>query len=77
MKVNEAVGERIREIREARGIKREVLARAAGVGRTTLRAYENGGNFSIREFERVRKALGVTYMEFFDSELFSERMAKQ
>ena len=70
MAINESVGARIKELREERRMKQEVLAGAAGVGRTTLRAYETGGNISIKEFDRVRKALGVTYKEFFDSPLF-------
>lgn len=52
---------RVREIREARGLSQEQIARAAKVRQATLSAIENGRTtrVDLRVLERLADALGV------------------
>lgn len=51
---------RIREVREAKGLTQEQIARQLGVAGETIRKYETGENqVSVWALQRVAKALGV------------------
>ena len=60
------VGERLRQLREARGINQEDLARLLGLTRATVSRYENGDQ-QIRadELPGIADKLGVHPAEFF------------
>jgi DNA-binding XRE family transcriptional regulator len=55
------LGERIKRLRQQRGVSQEQLAEEAGVGRITLSRIETGHEQSPRfdTLERIAKALGV------------------
>ncbi|MFJ6196672.1 helix-turn-helix domain-containing protein [Micromonospora sp. NPDC092111] len=56
----DAVGRRIRALREERGISLSTLARAAGVGKATLSALENGTrNPTLETLYAITAQLGV------------------
>ncbi len=62
------IGERVRELREARGISsQEKLGELAGdLHRTFIGRVERGEtNISIENLEAITKALGVSLAEFF------------
>ena len=42
-------GKRLRELREAKGLSQEEVAKAIGVGRVTYLKYENGENRPVRQ----------------------------
>lgn len=55
-----AVGRRLRELREARGISLSALARAAGVGKATISGLENGTrNPTLETMYAIAAALSV------------------
>ncbi|GAA2364416.1 XRE family transcriptional regulator [Dactylosporangium salmoneum] len=55
-----AVGERLRALREARGVSLSALARAAGIGKATLSGLEHGTrNPTLETLYAVAGALGV------------------
>ncbi|WP_433617598.1 helix-turn-helix domain-containing protein [Dactylosporangium sp. CA-139114] len=55
-----AVGERLRRMREARGLSLSALARAAGIGKATLSGLEHGTrNPTLETLYAVAGALGV------------------
>ena len=61
------LGERVREIREQRGVARKLLAQASGVSERFLAALEAGeGNASVILLRRVASALGVALIELLD-----------
>ncbi len=65
-------GERIRQLREEKGISLGQLARAAGVSRRTIRMYEQGERATIEVAEKIGSFLGeeilkpLDLMEFMD-----------
>jgi transcriptional regulator with XRE-family HTH domain len=64
------VGQRIRKIREDKGIKQNALARFAGVSGNTLYLIEHGErNPSLSTLERIAGALGVHTSELFPKDL--------
>ena len=61
------LGERVREIREQRGVARKLLAQSSGVSERYLAALEGGeGNASVILLRRVAGALGVPLVELLD-----------
>lgn len=57
---------RIEEIRKARGVKQEELAKALGVSRQTISSLENGRyNPSIELAYKLSKYFGMTIEEVF------------
>ena len=59
-------GERVRELRQAKGLSQEELAFKAGVHRTYLGGIERGErNPALRNIEAIAKALNITLSEFF------------
>jgi XRE family aerobic/anaerobic benzoate catabolism transcriptional regulator len=64
-----ALGKRVREIRERRGMARKILARDADVSERYLAQLEAGeGNISIVLLRRVALALGVSLVELLSKE---------
>lgn len=71
MDIQEAFGNRVKEIRQKRKLSQEKLANLAEIDRTYMTSVENGRrNISIQNIEKLLSALGITYSEFFDSSLF-------
>lgn len=63
-----ALGRRVREAREARGMARKVLSRAADVSERYLAALEAGeGNASVILLRRVAGALGVRLADLLEA----------
>jgi XRE family aerobic/anaerobic benzoate catabolism transcriptional regulator len=64
-----ALGKRVREVRNRRGITRRVTARDAGVSERHLPQLEAGeGNVSIVLLRRIAKALNMSLVELFAPE---------
>lgn len=64
MSVKESDG--LRELREAAGLDKTALARAVGVSRQAITAYENGGmQPTLPVASRIAIALGVSIDELF------------
>lgn len=60
------LGQRIRTLREARGLSQETLGFRAKIHRTYIGAVERGEqNVSIVNIERIAKALNVSLAELF------------
>lgn len=66
MAIEEQIGERIKKIRIEKKLTQEQLAWEANVDRTYMNHVENGRkNISVRSLEKIIKALGVSFHEFF------------
>ena len=73
MDIKLKVGQRIRELRKQLELSQEALALKADVDRTYVTDVENGRrNVSIEILERIIKALGVSFTEFFNSKEFKK-----
>ena len=69
--IEERFGERVRELRQAKGLSQEELAFKVGVHRTYLGGIERGErNPSLKNIDSITNALGISLAEFF---LFEER----
>ena len=53
-------GKRLRELREARGLSQEEVAKAIGVGRVTYLKYENGENRPVRKLKELSSFFKVS-----------------
>lgn len=53
-------GKRLRDLREARGLSQEEVAKAIGVGRVTYLKYENGENRPIRKLKELSAFFNVS-----------------
>lgn len=61
-------GERVRALRQERGLSQERLAEMAGVHRTYLSSLERGErNVSLDNIHAIAEALGVSPAELFES----------
>lgn len=64
--ITHKVGDRIKELRKIEGISQEKLAFKAGLDRTYVAGVESGKrNLSIKSLEKIVKALGVSFEDFF------------
>jgi transcriptional regulator with XRE-family HTH domain len=73
MDIKQKVGQRIRELRKQLELSQEGLAYKAEVDRTYVTDVENGRrNVSLQILERLIKALGVTFSEFFNGKDFKK-----
>lgn len=64
--IQQKVGNRIRELRNALGLSQEKLALAADLDRTYIASVENGKrNISIVNLEKIVKALNYSLSDFF------------
>ena len=67
MDIKQAVGKRLRELRNKLGVSQEELANMAGLDRTYITSVERGKrNISIVNIEKIVKVLNVSLSEFFD-----------
>jgi len=65
--ITEKFGQRVRELRNRRGISQEELAFKAGVHRTYLGGIERGErNPSLKNIAAIAEALGIPLREIFD-----------
>ena len=66
MDIKQAVGKRVKELRNKIGISQEELADTAQLDRTYITSVECGKrNISIVNIEKLANALDVTLAEFF------------
>lgn len=73
MDIKLKVGQRIKEIRKQLEISQEALALKAEVDRTYVTDVENGRrNISVEILEKIIKALGVSFTEFFNAKEFKK-----
>jgi transcriptional regulator with XRE-family HTH domain len=64
--IQKQFGNRVRELRQAKGISQEELAEKAGIHRTYLGGIERGErNPCLKNILQVATALGVTLSELF------------
>lgn len=69
MNVKEALGKRIKVLRNELGISQEELADRANIDRTYITSVECGKrNVSIVNIEKIAVALNVSLSKFFDFE---------
>ena len=67
MDIKQAVGKRVKELRNKIGISQEELADTAQLDRTYITSVECGKrNLSIVNIEKLANALNVTLKEFFE-----------
>jgi transcriptional regulator with XRE-family HTH domain len=67
--VRRVFGERIRTLRQNRGLSQERLAELAGVHRTYLSSLERGErNVSLDNIYAIAQALGVSPAELFETD---------
>ena len=72
MDIREATSKRIEEIRKEKRLSKYALAYEAEMPSSTLKSIINGksGNPGICTIRKIADGLGMTFREFFDSELF-------
>jgi len=67
-------GMRVRELRHQMKISQEYLAFKAGIDRTYMTSVESGKrNISIKNIEKLIDALEISYSEFCNSPLFTDK----
>ncbi len=67
MEIKEAVGARIKELRNSKGVSQENLAHEAGLDRTYITSVERGKrNISIVNLQKITIALNISLSDFFD-----------
>lgn len=67
MDIKQAVGKRIRELRNKLGVSQEEFAYMVGLDRTYITSVECGKrNISIVNVEKIANALNVSLSEFFN-----------
>lgn len=72
MNIRIKIGDRIRQLRNAKGISQEELAHLADLDRTYITSVENGKrNISIVNIEKICKALEISLSKFFSQTHFS------
>lgn len=72
MNIQEKIGSRIKELRLLKKLSQEALANIAEVDRTYMTSVENGRrNISVVTLEKILIALGISFKEFFITELFA------
>lgn len=71
MDLQKQFGLRVKELRLKKGLSQEALAFKAGIDRTYMTGVENGKrNVSIKNIEKIIKAVELPISEFFNSNLF-------
>lgn len=72
MDIKIAIGERIRQLRNEKGISQEEFAHRAEIDRTYVARLESGKrNVTILALQKVIRALGTDYQNFFNHSMFS------
>lgn len=73
MDIQHKVGERIRELRQAKGLSQEKLALEIGLDRTYVASVESGKrNISIVNLEKIWNGLGICPKDFFSKPDFNQ-----
>jgi len=76
-KIEEQFGEKVRQLRQARGLSQEELAFKAGVHRTYLGGIERGErNPSLKNIAAIAKALDVSLRDLFSFGDLKSKMKK-
>lgn len=71
MELKVQFGQRVRELRLAKGLSQEALALKAEIDRTYMTSVENGKrNVAIQNIGKIISALEISVHEFFNSEIF-------
>jgi len=71
MDIKEKIGNRLRELRTAKGLSQEKFSFECGLDRTYIASIEQGRrNVSIANIEKIAKAFNISVSEFFNSKLF-------
>lgn len=71
MNIKLKIGQRIKNLREQKGMSQKDLSYAADLDRSYIASIENGQrNVSIINIEKIAKALGITLMIFFNDKDF-------
>ncbi|RDB61925.1 XRE family transcriptional regulator [Gordonibacter sp. 28C] len=69
--IRSKIGLRIKELRAERDVSQEDFANFIGMSRSYFGEIETGKrNVAVINLEKIVKGLGVTFEEFFDSDLF-------
>lgn len=72
MELKVQFGQRVRELRLAKGLSQEALALKAEIDRTYMTSVENGKrNVAIQNIGRIIDALEISIPDFFNSEVFT------
>lgn len=67
MNVNMNIGEKIRQLRESRGLSNRQLAKKAGLSQPVMNRIENGNRKAdIESIEKICDALEITLIDFFN-----------
>lgn len=70
--IRSKIGLHIKELRAERDVSQEDFANFIGMSRSYFGEIETGKrNVAVINLEKIVKGLGVTFEEFFDSDLFS------
>lgn len=65
--IEEKVGQKIKQIRNEKGLSQEKLALKAEIDRTYLAGVEQGKrNPSIKSLEKIVEALGISFQDLFE-----------
>jgi transcriptional regulator with XRE-family HTH domain len=73
MDLQKQFGLRVKELRLKTGLSQEALAFKAGIDRTYMTSVENGKrNVSIKNIDKIIKALEISVPEFFNSKLLEK-----
>ena len=71
MKLNEAVGLRVKELCDERGITRYKLCADGGMSRQTICSLGERDGVKLQTIWDICETLQITLIEFFDSPLFA------
>ena len=71
-------GQRLKALRESKGLSQEEVAKIIGVGRTTYLKYESGENKPTRKLQELSQLFNVdaNYILCMDSNTQDEKMPK-
>lgn len=65
--IEEKVGQKIKQIRNGKGLSQEKLALKAEIDRTYLAGVEQGKrNPSLKSLEKIVEALGISFQDLFE-----------
>lgn len=72
MTIQERIGKRIAELRKEKNLSQQKFSYEADIERSFFTHIEKGRkNISVGTLERISSALGVSFKEFFNSDLFN------
>lgn len=72
MEITEKIGKRLRELRITKGLSQEKFSFECSLDRTYVASIERGKrNVSVKNIEKITKALGISLSDFFNSSIFA------